>query len=156
MSWANSLTLRLYGAQGDQRPITLALQLSAPVTSRDRRPARRARGGLVDIRKIQKRLILWITCTCLWTAEASLHLHTARLGYPQGSRLDDRMEFTSHLGLDSCELRLPCTLSILAATATVSQKGRRLAAYKSKRCPCLLHKHPQPQQRSHPLGTPRV
>ena len=50
---SRSLTLRLYGAQGDHQPITLALQLSAPVTSRDRRPARRARGGLIDIRKSQ-------------------------------------------------------------------------------------------------------
>ena len=47
--WPFALT----GAQGDHRPITLALQLSAPVTSRDRRPARRARGGLIDIRKSQ-------------------------------------------------------------------------------------------------------
>ena len=100
METSGSLTLRFYGAQGDHRPITLALQLSAPVTSRDRRPARRARGGLVDIRKLQKRLNLWITCTCPWTAGAALHLPTARLGYPQGSRSNDRMECTSHLGFD--------------------------------------------------------
>ena len=73
MSWVNALSFEelkedegslvwslhavspfaLTGAQGDHRPITLALQLSAPVTSRDRRPARRARGGLIDIRKSQ-------------------------------------------------------------------------------------------------------